>query len=108
MTRFLFLTALLPGALLAQTTDPGRAQFEGHCAVCHGRDGHGGELGPAIQTRIGNYSESELTTLIREGLPNSGMPRNDLSDADMRSLVLFLETLKTSAEGVPLSAPPSP
>jgi alcohol dehydrogenase (cytochrome c) len=102
MTR-LSLCLLLPVALFAQAPNPGRVSFEGHCAQCHGRDGNGGELGPSILTRIGNYTEAELGALIHDGLPNSGMPRNALSDAETRTLVAFLETLKTSAEGVPLT-----
>ena len=38
--------------------------------------------------RIGNYNDGELATLIREGLPNSGMPRNNLSETDMQALVV--------------------
>jgi len=96
---------LLPLALLAWQVppNPGRTSFEGHCAMCHGRDGNGGELGPSILTRIGNYNDDELTTLIHEGLPNSGMPRNNLPDAETKDLISFLTSLKTSAEGVPLA-----
>jgi alcohol dehydrogenase (cytochrome c) len=105
MKRIVVLSLLVPaGVLLAQRApDPGRTQFEGHCVVCHGKDGNGGELGPAILTRIGNYSDAELATLIHEGLPNSGMPRNNLTDAETRALITFLQSLKTSAEGVPLA-----
>jgi len=104
MPRLLALSCLLAaGGLFAQTPDAGRTQFEGHCAVCHGKDGNGGELGPAILTRIGNYTETELAALIRAGLPNSGMPRNNLPETEMRPLVAFLESLKTSADGVPLA-----
>jgi alcohol dehydrogenase (cytochrome c) len=102
MPRLPLLSLLLPVVLTAQDRDPGRTSYEGHCAQCHGRDANGGELGPSILTRIGNYSETELGALIHEGLPNSGMPRNNLPDAETRTLVSFLESLKTSAEGVPL------
>ena len=71
--------------------------------MCHGRDGNGGELGPSILTRIGNYTDDELSALIHTGLPNSGMPGNNLPDAETKTLVVFLQSLKTSAEGVPLA-----
>ena len=71
--------------------------------MCHGRDGNGGELGPSILTRIGNYTDDELTALIHTGLPNSGMPGNNLPDTETKTLVAFLQSLKTSAEGVPLA-----
>jgi alcohol dehydrogenase (cytochrome c) len=103
MPRLLLLSGLLSTALMfAQTPQAGRTQFEGHCALCHGKDGNGGELGPSILTRIGNYSDGELASLIHEGLPNSGMPGNNLSEPEMLSLVSFLQSLKTSAEGAPL------
>jgi alcohol dehydrogenase (cytochrome c) len=102
MPRLLLCAFLAPVALFGQTPDPGRTSFEGHCATCHGRDAKGGELGPAILTRIGNYNETELGALIHEGLPNSGMPGNNLPEAETKALVSFLESLKTSAEGVPL------
>ncbi len=73
------LLLFLPAALFAQNPDSGRTLFEGHCAQCHGRNGNGGELGPSILTRIGTYTDAELATLIHEGLPNSGMPRTELS-----------------------------
>ena len=103
MHRFFLSFALFSaGFAFAQTQDAGRTQFEGHCSVCHGRDGNGGELGPSILTRIGNYNDAELATLIREGLPNSGMPRNNLPETEMRPLVTFLQSLKTSADGAAL------
>jgi alcohol dehydrogenase (cytochrome c) len=36
----------------AQSVDAGRAAFEQRCARCHGADGNGGEMGPAIATRL--------------------------------------------------------
>ncbi|MDE3194889.1 MAG: PQQ-dependent dehydrogenase, methanol/ethanol family [Acidobacteriota bacterium] len=101
MLRYLLPLSLICVSAQAQNTDPGRAQFEGHCIQCHGRDGRGGELGPPIGARIGNFSEAELAGLIRTGLPNSGMPGNDLSDADMRVLLAYLESIETSADGAP-------
>jgi alcohol dehydrogenase (cytochrome c) len=89
------------GLLPAQTPDIGRTQFDGHCAVCHGKRGNGGELGPAIVTRLANYNDRELGTLIHTGLPNSGMPANNLTDQETRSLISFLRSLKTSDDVVP-------
>jgi alcohol dehydrogenase (cytochrome c) len=90
----------LPSAvfLQAQTADAGRTQFDGHCAGCHGKQGNGGELGPAIATRLPNYNDADLVTLIHTGLPNSGMAAANLNDQDTRSLVSFLRSLKPSGE----------
>jgi alcohol dehydrogenase (cytochrome c) len=103
MPRLSLLICFIPcGILVAQTPNPGRIQFEGHCAVCHGRDGTGGEHGPAILTRIGNYNDAELGNLIHEGLPKSGMPGTDLPATDTQVLVAFLQSIKTSADGAAL------
>lgn len=92
-------------SLPAQTADAGRAQFDGHCAVCHGKAGNGGELGPAIVMRLANYNDGELANLIHTGLPNSGMPANNLNDPETRSLVSFLHSLKpTGDDAVPKRA----
>ena len=97
----LSIPALLAGGLLAQAPSAGRAVFEAHCSVCHGTRGNGGELGPAIAERLVHYTDSELGTLVHQGLPNSGMPANNLSASDTRELVGFLRTLKSRQ-----SAPP--
>ncbi len=105
--RSSFLLALLMAAaqLPAQTADAGRAQFDGHCAVCHGKGGNGGELGPAIVTRLPNYTDAELATLLHTGLPNSGMPSFNLNDGESGVLISFLRTLKPSGdEAVPVRA----
>ncbi|HUA87287.1 MAG TPA: PQQ-dependent dehydrogenase, methanol/ethanol family [Bryobacteraceae bacterium] len=94
--RFVFaIFFLLSAGLFAQTPPPGRAVFEAHCSVCHGTRGNGGELGPAIAERLLHYSDTELNTLIHEGLPNSGMPANNLTAEDTRILVEFLHTLRS-------------
>jgi len=51
-STYFFATVLLSTTLAAQDADPGRVVFEGRCARCHGADGNGGELGPAIRGRL--------------------------------------------------------
>ena len=47
-------------------------------------------------------TDQELTTLVRQGLPASGMPSfANLSDADAASLIQFLRTLKPRAGSAP-------
>ncbi len=91
----LLVAAILPGPVLAQTqSSPGQLLFESNCAICHGKDAKGGELGPAITARISNYTLSEMESLVREGLPGSGMPSHNLAGADMQALVAYVQTLK--------------
>jgi alcohol dehydrogenase (cytochrome c) len=94
------LIFLLPGGLtLAQTPDAGRSQFENRCAVCHGTDGRGGERGPAIVVRLASYTDGDLAKLIHDGLPNSGMPGNNLTEEETPVLVTFLRSLKPAGGG---------
>ena len=93
-TTFLFATLLATSTLWAQDADPGRVVFEGRCARCHGADGNGGELGPAIRGRLAARTNEQLVTLIRNGLPGQGMPPSQISDAEMEPLTRFLRTLQ--------------
>jgi len=90
-----FITIL---ALARATTaqDPaGRATFVARCAGCHGTDGNGGELGPAITNRVPTHSDQDLMVTIREGIPAAGMPSfGMLTASESADLVRFLRTLK--------------
>lgn len=72
----------------------GRRSFEARCSRCHGADGGGGERGPEIVSRLRARSDEELARLVREGLPQSGMPGLSLPDAERRALVAHLRGLK--------------
>ena len=78
----------------AQIPEAGHRQFDARCAVCHGGDAMGGEHGPAIVGRLAALDNAQLATLIRQGLPNRGMPSFDLSEEELRDLVTFLGTLR--------------
>src|ERR1035441_7001752 len=60
VSTFLFATLLVSSILAAQDADPGRLVFEGRCARCHGADGNGGELGPAIRGRLAARTNEQL------------------------------------------------
>ena len=98
---FLYAIVLLAAPLVwAQTPSvsasiaAGRKSFENRCSGCHGADGNGGELGPAIARRVSTRDDQQLTSIVREGLPGRGMPPNNVSDQEMRELIGFLRTLR--------------
>jgi alcohol dehydrogenase (cytochrome c) len=78
----------------AQDAVRGRTLFDLHCARCHGGDANGGQYGPGIVTRLALRSDADLALLIREGIPQRGMPPTPLGDADDRALGAFLRTLR--------------
>jgi cytochrome c2 len=42
----------------AQTAQAGKSQYESRCSRCHGADGNGGELGPAIVRRLARLDDN--------------------------------------------------
>src|SRR6266700_1096899 len=84
-----------------EAVDPGRQAFESRCARCHGADGNGGEMGPAIAVRLTERDDQQLTSLIRDGLPARGMPPSDVANPEIGDLVKFLRTIQRSADTRP-------
>lgn len=91
-------------AALAQTPDAGRRTYESRCSRCHGADGNGGELAPAIVARLPLRTDDQLSALVREGLPASGMPGATLAEPERRALLTFLRTLKARRGEQPVRA----
>ena len=90
----------------AQSVDSGRKAFVTRCASCHGTDGNGGELGPAIAARAVLRTDDELRAVLRNGFPSAGMPPfPTLADAEASHLVAFIRTLKPRAGAVPTRSP---
>ncbi|MBI3695279.1 MAG: PQQ-dependent dehydrogenase, methanol/ethanol family [Acidobacteria bacterium] len=85
--------------LSAQTTDPGRKQFEGLCAGCHGAEGAGGEHASNIVSSRGarRRSQQELGEIIRKGVSAAGMPAFDLGEREMDQLVRYVRSLVAPA-----------
>lgn len=102
------LTASLPLALVfaaslpGQDAPPGRSVFESRCARCHGSDGNGGELGPAIAPRLRKHTDQDLAALIHNGIPAAGMPPIPVDEKEMAPLIAFLRSLQPRAEGKPV------
>jgi cytochrome c oxidase cbb3-type subunit 3 len=73
----------------------GSALFRQDCAFCHGRDAGGGESGPDL-TRSKLVSEdvngNRIGSVVRNGRPDKGMPRFELSDRQIVSLAAFIHT----------------
>jgi alcohol dehydrogenase (cytochrome c) len=86
-----FLLWSLPAR--AQPADPGRRLFEAGCAPCHGGDGAGGEKGPGILEPRDARRRQDLRRLIRDGIPDAGMPAFPLPDADLDALARYVAGL---------------
>lgn len=96
---FLCLSVSFPAAQ-AQTSDieKGRAIYRSNCAFCHGLTGLGGR-GPDL---VGGEKkpDSELTRIIRSGVPGTTMPAfASLDEDELPKLVGFLNHLRSSGAG---------
>jgi alcohol dehydrogenase (cytochrome c) len=93
----LFAALLFAASLAGQDAGPGRLTFETRCARCHGADGNGGELGPAIAARLRRHTDQDLSALIHKGVPGGGMPPIPVTDQEMPQLIRFLRSLEARA-----------
>jgi cytochrome c oxidase cbb3-type subunit 3 len=80
--------------------DSGGSLFQQNCAFCHGKDAGGGESGPDL-TRSKLVSSDvkgeHIGTVIKNGRADKGMPRFNLSDAEITSLVAFIHSQQDKA-----------
>jgi cytochrome c oxidase cbb3-type subunit III len=81
----------------------GQSRFADTCALCHGRDAGGSDMGPDL-TRSALVAEDshgdKIAPLIRAGRPDKGMPSFDGGDADIEAMVAFIHDQKTKGESV--------
>ncbi|MEJ7606822.1 MAG: PQQ-binding-like beta-propeller repeat protein [Bryobacteraceae bacterium] len=91
---------------VAQTNHLGKPLFEGRCAECHGGDGNGGEFAAGIVARIANRTDSDVATVIADGLPSRGMPAFKFSGDELGNLISYLRTLRPPRRGwmIPVKA----
>lgn len=83
----------------AQKVDAARL-FELQCATCHGNDGRGAERGPDIVSsrRAATRALDDIQRIIREGIPQSGMPPTTLSPPEVDAVARYLKTLAEAAQ----------
>jgi cytochrome c oxidase cbb3-type subunit 3 len=75
---------------------PGQQVFESRCAGCHGLDGRGGERAPDISTseKTRRRSDDELSRIIADGLPGTGMPAFASLGSGLKNVVAYLRQLQ--------------
>jgi cytochrome c oxidase cbb3-type subunit III len=86
------------------TVDAGQALFLQNCAFCHGRDAAGGETGPDLtgsKLVAQDVRGDKIGGVIRNGRPEKGMPRFNLSDQDIVALATFIHHQRDEAEAHP-------
>src|ERR1700741_1922237 len=91
-----------------QPASTGRQAYETRCVGCHGLDGMGGGHGPAIvDVRPARAASAKaLRDLIRNGIPDAGMPAFQLSDAELDAIAGYVESLRAPAADHPAPGDP--
>ncbi|HKB14371.1 MAG TPA: c-type cytochrome, partial [Vicinamibacterales bacterium] len=89
----LLALTLQTGSAPARDIQEGKKLFEGMCARCHGIDGSGDE-GPALNRAALSRSDEALREVIRDGIPDRGMPRvRRLTETELTQVVGYVTSL---------------
>ena len=99
ISLFLLFAAL--GAAQQPASSPGASAYQTRCVLCHGGDGGGSDRAPAILGFVAANPPEKIAALIRNGVPDKGMPPFELPEADLTQLVSYLKTLPSSAAARP-------
>src|SRR5215831_292186 len=98
-----------PKQSAAAASGVGRSAFNSTCAACHGLDGHGSDKAVNIATspRVQNLTDAQLSNVISNGLPGTGMPAfHTLSSKQVRDIVNYVRVLQGRGEEVSLPGDP--
>jgi cytochrome c oxidase cbb3-type subunit 3 len=71
-----------------------------NCAFCHGKDASGGESGPDLTRSklvAGDKNGEAIGQVVRNGRLEKGMPRFNLSDAEILNLAAFIHSQQDKA-----------
>jgi putative heme-binding domain-containing protein len=101
MWRLRFSILLLSaGALLAQHEYPqadienGQRLYVANCTYCHGPDG---DQIPGVDLAHGKFkratTDAEIISIIRNGIPNTGMPAHTINESQISTIVAYLRSL---------------
>jgi putative heme-binding domain-containing protein len=79
----------------------GRSTYNGSCAACHGLDGHGSDK--AVNIAAGadaqHLSDAQLSGIISNGVPGTGMPAfRLLTEKQIQAVVLYVRSLQGKAQ----------
>src|SRR5207245_9189671 len=77
----------------------GRKVYADHCVGCHGADFRGTDQGPGLTGNplMRRMSVRRLRTIIKNGIPNTGMPPFDLTSQVLDALAPFVLSLNSAA-----------
>ena len=83
--------------------------FLSTCAGCHGVDGKGTQRAPNIATNpvVHNLSQKELTEILLNGVPGTGMPSfRSLGEGSIRAVAEYVHSIEGKSDSGPLPGDP--
>src|ERR1700732_1749247 len=88
------------GYTLADIENGGRL-YRGTCSVCHGPDG---DFIPGIDFSHGKFrratDDESIERIIINGIPNTGMPSNNLTEPQAENVVAYLRSLPSAGKAI--------
>ena len=79
----------------------GQQLFSIACSQCHGADGYGTRMAPALNSQqfLSQTSDAAIQQIIAQGVPGTVMPAwgGRLSEADIAAIVAYLRSLEPTA-----------
>lgn len=93
-TRNAYMTISNP-FVSAEDVAAGMKQFRQDCAACHGADGHGREVAPALIGRALKYGDSDwaMFNTVRRGIAGTSMPPHDWDEKRIWSVIAYLRSI---------------
>ena len=88
----------------------GKALYGVNCNFCHGSDARGGEGGPNLirSDLVMNDKSGELITpVVRNGRPDRGMPKLDLTSAQVADIAVFIHSFPVGGRDESRMLPPN-
>jgi mono/diheme cytochrome c family protein len=77
-----------------------KSLFSSRCAMCHGADGHGSDMGKSLKVKdltskeVQSESDTDLAHVIATGKNNMPPFKDSLKEEEIHGLVQYLRTLK--------------
>lgn len=85
-----------------EVLDRGKAVYSVNCAFCHGSDAGGGSIGPNLQRSevvLQDKSGEAILPFVQGARVGRGMPKIDISPAQVSDIAAWLHSIKISSRG---------
>jgi cytochrome c6 len=88
---------------MAQAPEKGAAAFKENCALCHGENGGGSDMGKALKVKdlrtkeVQDETDESLAKTVRDGKNNMPPFKSRLSDAQIDELISYIRHLAQPA-----------